>query len=132
MGELIPLNTDGTSNAIVRYNGTVTGKTSNCYYLSSQPGTEPEQSGTGARSAEAFADGTVAQALSMRQDGEIPVLTVQYDVNGSGAFDTADPVSLLRHLCGWHTEICLDLADANEDQKLSVADAVRLLQELAS
>lgn len=132
MGELIPLNTDGTSNAIVRYNGTVTGKTSNCYYLSSQPGTEPEQSGTSARSAEAFADGTVAQALSMRQDGEIPVLTVQYDVNGSGVFDTADPVSLLRHLCGWHTEICLDLADANEDQKLSVADAVRLLQELAS
>ena len=132
LGELIVINADGASNAIVRYNGTVNGKTANCHYWSAYAGTAAAQSGTSAQSLEAFRDGSVASALAMRQGAQYPVLTVRNDVNGSGTFDSADPVALMRRLNGWQSEVCLHECDANGDQRLSIADVVLMLQELAA
>lgn len=132
LGELIVINADGASNAIVRYNGTVNGKTANCHYWSAYAGTAAAQSGTIAQSPEAFRDGSVASALAMRQGAQYPVLTVRNDVNGSGTFDSADPVALMRRLNGWQSEVCLHECDANGDQRLSIADVVLMLQELAA
>ena len=53
------------------------------------------------------------------------------DANDSGAFDIADPVSILNHLfAGTAEPTCLDAADTNGDGSLNLVDAVRSLNFL--
>ncbi len=135
MGILVYANDNGATDAIVRYNGTVTGKTFNSYYLTGI-GTNAAVSGTTAKNAAAFTDGTVAAALNMLQGETHPILVepevdvdLGIDVNGDGETNVADVSSLLSYLNG-NAEIDADLADVNEDGKISLADAARLLKLL--
>jgi hypothetical protein len=136
MGNLVFANDNGSSDAIIRYNGTVTGKTSNSYYLSGI-GTNAAVSGTTAKSAAAFTDGTVAGTLNMLQGATHPILAepetepedLGIDLNGDGETNTADVSALLQSL---NDDIGIDqtLADLNADGKLTLADALRLLKLL--
>lgn len=72
IGELIASDSSSTTNAIIRYNNTTSGNTSNCYYISSEPGVETV-TGTISATAAQFTDGTVATALNLVQGTDYPV-----------------------------------------------------------
>lgn len=53
------------------------------------------------------------------------------NVNGDWSINTADAVTLMRHLVGHEDEIDFSAADLNGDGRLSVYDAILLLRELS-
>ncbi|MBQ8893268.1 MAG: family 78 glycoside hydrolase catalytic domain [Clostridia bacterium] len=132
MGELIASDNGSTTNAIVRYNKTTSGNTSNCYYISTEPGSETV-TGTLSATAAQFTDGTVANALGMAQGEYYPVFAetiLNGDLDGDGNLTTADAVLLLRHLVGYEVEF-KDDPDVSGDGKISIFDAVKLMQSLS-
>jgi len=139
MGTLLLINHDGLSHSIARYGSASAAKTTDCYYLSSSAGTAAALNGTIASEAAAFTDGTVATALNMLQGETHPILVepetepedLCIDLNNDGETNTADVTVLLKYLNGGNVAIDTVAADVNLDEKVSLADALRLMKLLS-
>ena len=133
MGELVTADNSGVTNAIIRYNNTTAGNTSNSYYINTEPGSETVE-GTVSATAAQFTDGTVANALDLAQGPDYPIFharTIKVgDLDGDGSLTTADAVLLLQLLVGRSVEPKGD-ADVNADGRVSVYDAVTLLRTIS-
>ncbi|MBQ3085131.1 MAG: family 78 glycoside hydrolase catalytic domain [Clostridia bacterium] len=139
MGTLLLINHDGLSHSIARYGSASAAKTTDCYYLSSGAGTAAALNGTIASEAAAFTDGTVAAALNMLQGETHPILAepetepedLGIDLNNDGETNAADVTVLLKYLNGGNVAIDTVAADVNLDEKVSLADALRLMKLLS-
>ena len=95
--------------------------------------------GTIASEAAAFTDGTVATALNMLQGENHPILVepetepedLGIDLNNDGETNAADVTVLLKYLNGGNVAIDTVAADVNLDEKVSLADALRLMKLLS-
>ena len=82
-------------------------------------------------------DGCVFEGWIESADGErgdkcfTALFALLHDVSGDGAVNTDDVTLLMQYLNGWDVEIHSKAADINSDGRLSIADAVLLLQSLS-
>ncbi|PWM39763.1 MAG: hypothetical protein DBX52_04295 [Clostridiales bacterium] len=82
-------------------------------------------------------DGCVFEGWIESADGErgdkcfTALFALLHDVSGDGAVNTDDVTLLMQYLNGWDVEIHSKATDINSDGRLSIADAVLLLQSLS-
>ncbi len=95
---------NGTADryAVIRYNGTVTGKVSNTCYWDMQASSAAEVDGTTAKSFTAFSDGTVAIALNMVQGTDYP------EIVEPGKLEKEQLISLLNLLVPYDLNLFVD------------------------
>ncbi len=70
----------------------------------------------------------IADTFVIRKNGAF----IRGDANDDGAFDVADPVTILGHLFQSASVNCRSALDSNDDESLNIADAVHALAALFS